>query len=247
MRDGSARYLHALRSLTEELAASTGIAFSVSEESRDSVTSAEKLPVFDASLPGATPAADDDTPSGSRCVPLRLPDGQVLTLSATGGKVDLEVVGSVIERYLTVAQGHQAEVDDLASQLLEAYEEINLFFDLATSFGEATGEEQLGEILVDRVLEATRGDTAALILTVDESLEMTASKGGLSGSSGYELLRTLPELDGALSRGVSSNTAPQALQGNRPGSVRRPLHYQAPPRGGGAGKYLRVPAFRRPP
>ena len=35
MRDGSTKYLHALRSFVEELSASTGVALSISKENED--------------------------------------------------------------------------------------------------------------------------------------------------------------------------------------------------------------------
>ena len=213
MRDGSATYLHALRSFAEELTTSTGIAFSISKGDEESVASAQKLPIFDPTLSGDFAGALGELGPDVKSVPLRLPDGEVCTLSAPNGPVALEVIASVLERHLALSQEHREELDDLAAQLLDAYEEINLFFDLAAAFGAATDEAQLGQILLDRLLEAAHGEEGAVILSADESLQTVAAKGRLEQLNTDHMSEALPELRTVLSQDGSSNTSPEVRTG----------------------------------
>ena len=136
---------------------------------------------------------------------------QPSTLWAAGPpetKSDLATIVALFQDQLAVIRKHHAEIEGMAAQLLETYEEINLFYELADAFEVAEDEIQIDEILLARALDATSGQGGAVV-TMEGDLPFVASRRGELGEPfSARDLRLLPALEAAVTRSVSSNLSP---------------------------------------
>lgn len=143
--------------------------------------------------------------------PVSLPDGSALLLwtkddGAVG--VSSEALVPALEEYAAALYRDRQEIDSMAEQLLESYEEINLFYELAEEFGEATDEEALSQTLLSRILDATSAGGGAVLLTDHQGLRLVARQGQLGPPLSEGRMEPFPQLEAALERGVFSDIDP---------------------------------------
>ncbi len=160
--------------------------------------------------------------------------GTLWLLVSPAAKVDPRAVASLLERELARTQAHQGEVDSMASELLESYEEINRFYQLAKVFDVATNEIELCEILLRQALEATGGEGGAVILLDGDEPAVVTVAGAVESSLSQGQIPAYAIVDHALRRGVASNvsgTTGEAV--DRPGraTITVPLPIKAKPVG----------------
>jgi serine phosphatase RsbU (regulator of sigma subunit) len=181
------------------------------------------------------PGHDPKTARDHGCTELHFPDGERCLLwaaSAADTTLDLDAIAAHIQQHLTTAYKHRQEVDHLAAQLLDTYEEINLFYELADAFEVATDESHLGDILLTRALAATNGQGGAVVVLDDDTPAVVAVRGALSTQLTTQPLQRFPALTSALERGVAHNlgTAPEVHpeQPDRPTLIAPVLIKQQP-------------------
>lgn len=150
--------------------------------------------------------------------PLKLPSGITasLRLRANGGKIDVAAISLFLESQIAALEKGRLDVDGMAAQLLDAYEEINLFYELADIFEDAEDEKQLGGILLQKALEAGTGQGGAVILAHDGRQEeppvpITAGETGAALLSGT--VEGLPAIKTAFERGLACNVSPETQDG----------------------------------
>jgi serine phosphatase RsbU (regulator of sigma subunit) len=131
------------------------------------------------------------------------------------GTLNLAAIATLFQQRLALLQKHQEEVDSLAEQLLETYEEINLFYELADTFEIATNETQLGETLLRRALSVTSGDGGAVVLVDNETAKIVAASGELSDPLTSRPLTLFPTLENTLQRGVAHNISVELTADSR--------------------------------
>ncbi len=160
--------------------------------------------------------------------------GTLWLLISPANKVDPKTVASLLERELGTMHAHQGEVDSMATELLESYEEINRFYQLAKVFDVATNETELCEILLRQALEATGGEGGAVMLLDGDAPAIVTVTGAVESPLGKGQIPAYAIVDQALRRGVASNVSGSTGRApDRPGraTITVPLPIKAKPVG----------------
>ncbi len=173
----------------------------------------------------------------TREAPLRAdgePIGTLWLLLSRPTSIDPKAVAGLLERELGAIHAQQGEVDSMASELLESYEEINRFYQLAKVFDVATNETELSEILLRQALEATGGEGGAVMLLDGDTASVVTIAGEVDSSLGGRQVPPYAIVEHALRRGVASNVS--GVTGgaaDRPGraTIIAPLPIKAKPVG----------------
>ena len=143
--------------------------------------------------------------------------GTLWLLQSRSTCVDPKAVASLLERELRASHARQGEVDSMASELLESYEEINRFYQLAKVFDAASNESELCDILLRQALEATGGEGGAVFLLDGDASSVVTVAGKVEPSLASRQLPPYAMVDQALRRGIASNVG-----GSADGAADRP-------------------------
>ena len=225
------KYMRALQTFADDLAAAIGGQFAITTEDGavELATSAASAgvhpsipPVYDPVICRIVWPARESVPVGTSA-PFHLPDGskRLLWASCTTGKAcDPPTIARLFQQHLMDLQQHRNEVDDLAEQLLETYEEMHLFYELANAFEVASNDTQIGTILLARALAATSAQGGAVVLLQDSIPTVVAAVGALSAPLTMRPLQSFALLETTLQSGIAHNLggqrAPDAGQPDRP-------------------------------
>lgn len=195
-----------LRELTEGLAQSLGVGLVITNG--DGVV---ELAAGETGTQSIPQPGDEFSGHDVESIPLNLTNDRVFTLSIINAKAassSLAGAARVLEIQRAGALRTEDEVDGLASQLLDAYEEINRFYQLADAFESARDEYHLSELLLAQVIEATGAEGGLVVLSLDGELPVAASAGVVSPTLATEALPRFPALEAALERCEIRNITP---------------------------------------
>ena len=227
----SPKYMRVLQAFADDVAAAIGVQLAITTEDGavELATSAASTgvhpsipPIYDPVICRLVWPARESTSVGSGA-PFHLPDGskRLLWTSCIIGKAcDPPTIARLFQQHLVDLQQHRNEVDDLAAQLLETYEEMHLFYELADAFEVASDDTQVGSILLTRALEATSAQGGAVVLLQDSTPTVVAAVGALSAPLTRHPLQSFPLLETTLQSGIAHNLGgqkiPDAGQPDRP-------------------------------